>query len=42
MKIYNIQGNNIENVDTRYKEEIENFQVNYVNEYNVFFLVKYD
>ena len=38
MKIYNIQGNNIENVDTRYKEEIENFQVNYVNEYNVFFI----
>ena len=38
MKIYNIQGNNIENVDTRYKEEIENFQVNYVSEYNVFFI----
>ena len=35
MKIYNIQDNNINNVSTRYNEENEMFQVNYVNEYNV-------
>ena len=29
MKTYNIQDNNINNVNTRYKEENEMFQVNY-------------
>ena len=36
MKIYNIQNNNINDNNTRYKEENEMFLVNYVNEYNVF------
>ena len=37
MKTYNIQDNNINNINTRYKKKNEMFQVNYVNEYNVFF-----
>ena len=37
---YNIQDNNINNINTRYKEENEMCQVNYGNEYNVF-LVKF-
>ena len=41
MKTYNIQDNNINNINTILKKENEMFQVNYVNEYNVF-LVKYD
>ena len=35
MTIYNIQDNNLNNINTRYKEENEMFQVNYLNEYNV-------
>ena len=41
MKTYNIQDNNINDVNTRYKEENKMFQVDCVNEYIVF-LVKYD
>ena len=41
MKIYNIQDNNINNINTRYNKENEMFQNNYVNEDNAF-LVKYD